>query len=85
MAKKNSAFMKPVKLSKDLEAVVGKGPMPRTKVVKNIWAYIKENDRQDPKNKRMIIPDGNLAKIFDTKKPVDMFQMTKLLSNHITP
>lgn len=83
-AKKNSAFMKPVNLSKELEVVVGKGPMPRTKVVKNIWAYIKKHNRQDPNNKRMIVPDENLSKIFKSKKPVDMFKMTKLLSNHIS-
>ncbi|HEV8666471.1 MAG TPA: SWIB/MDM2 domain-containing protein, partial [Candidatus Paceibacterota bacterium] len=49
-AKANSAFMKPMKLSGDLEAVVGKGPMPRSEVVKALWAYIKKHDLQDPKN-----------------------------------
>ncbi len=82
--KATSAFMKPVTLSKELEAVVGKGPMPRTKVVKNIWVYIKKNNRQDPKNKRNILPDDKLQKVFNTKQPVDMFQMTKLLSKHFS-
>ena len=83
-AKKNSAFMKPVKLSKELEAIVGKGPMPRTKVVKEMWVYIKKHKRQDPKNKRMIIPDDKLKDVFKTSKSVDMFQMTKLISDHIS-
>lgn len=79
----NSAFMKPMNLSKDLEAIVGKGPMPRTKVVKKMWDYIKKNKRQDEVNKRMIIPDEKLAKIIG-KKTIDMFQMTKAISKHIT-
>ena len=49
--KANSAFMKPLTLSADLEAVVGKGPMPRSEVVKKLWAYIKKNGLQDQKNK----------------------------------
>lgn len=78
-----SAFMKPMNLSKELEAVVGKGPMPRTQVVKKIWDYIKKHKRQDEKNKRMIIPDEKLSKVLG-KKTLDMFQMTKAISKHIT-
>lgn len=81
--KKNTAFMKPMKLSKDLEAIVGKGPMPRTKVVKKMWDYIKKHNRQDENNKRNIIPDEKLAKVIG-KKTCDMFQMTKAISKHIT-
>ncbi|EPP35411.1 SWIB/MDM2 domain protein [Chlamydia ibidis] len=81
---KNSAFMQPVNLSEDLAAIVGKGPMPRTEVVKKTWDYIKANNCQDPKNKRNILPDEKLAKVFGSSKPVDMFQMTKLISKHIT-
>ena len=81
--KKASAFMKPMKLSKELEAIVGKGPMPRTKVVKKMWDYIKKHKRQDEKNKRNIIPDEKLAKVIG-KKTLDMFQMTKAISKHIT-
>ena len=58
--KANSAFMKPMKLSADLEAVVGKGPMPRSEVVKKLWAYIKKNNLQNPKNKRNIVADDKL-------------------------
>ena len=58
--------------------------MPRTEVTKKIWAYIKKNNRQDPKNKRNINPDEKLEKVFGTKKAVNMFEMTKLLSKHMS-
>src|SRR5689334_11607082 len=58
--KANSAFMKPMNVSADLAAVVGKGPMPRSEVVKGLWAYIKKNNLQDEKNKRNINADANL-------------------------
>lgn len=64
MAKSNSAFMKPLNVSADLAAVVGKGPMPRSEVVKALWVYIKKNNLQDPKNKRNINADANLKKGF---------------------
>ena len=84
MAKENSAFMKPMKLSADLEAVVGKGPMPRSEVVKKLWVYIKGKDLQDPKNKRNIVADANLKKVFGGKDVVNMFEMTKLVSAHLS-
>lgn len=84
MAKENSAFMKPMKLSPDLEAVVGKGPMPRSEVVKGLWVYIKKNDLQDQKNKRNINADDKLKKVFDGKSMVNMFEMTKLVSKHLS-
>ncbi len=80
--KKTPAFMKPMKLTKELEDIVGKGPMPRTKVVKKMWDYIKKHKRQDENNKRMILPDDKLVKIIG-KKGCDMFQMTKAISKHI--
>ena len=83
-AKANSAFMKPLKLSADLEAVVGKGPMPRSEVVKKLWAYIKKNNLQDPKKKRNIIADAKLKTVFGGKAVVDMFEMTKLVSKHLS-
>ena len=61
---KSSKFMQPMKVSEDLAAVVGKGPMPRTEVTKKLWAYIKKNGLQDPKNRRNINPDDKLQKIF---------------------
>ncbi len=84
MAKTNSAFMKPMTLSADLEAVVGKGPMPRSEVVKGLWAYIKKNGLQDQKNKRNINGDDKLKKIFGGKGTVSMFEMTKLVSKHLS-
>jgi chromatin remodeling complex protein RSC6 len=81
--KKNSAFMQPVEISDDLAAVIGHGPLPRTEIIKKLWAYIKKNHCQDTKNKRNIIPDEKLAKVFGSKNPIDMFQMTKKVSKHI--
>lgn len=79
-----SKFMAPMKISDDLAAVVGRGPMPRTEVTKKLWAYIKEHKRQDPQNKRNIKPDEKLAKVFGTKKDVNMFEMVKLVSKHLS-
>ena len=82
--KANPALMKPLELSEELEAVVGKGPLPRAQVVKKLWEYIKKHDLQDPKNKRDIIADDNLKKVFDGKGKVNMFEMTKLVSKHMS-
>ncbi len=82
--KSNSAFMKPMTISAELAAVVGKGPMPRSEVVKSLWIYIKKNNLQDPMKKRNIIADENLKKVFGGKAVVDMFEMTKLVSKHLT-
>lgn len=82
--KANAAFMKPMKVSEELAAVVGKGPMPRSEVVKALWKYIKKNDLQDPKNKRNIRADANLKEVFGGKGVVNMFEMTKLVSKHLS-
>ena len=82
--KANSALLKPLKLSAELEAVVGKGPLPRSQVVKKLWEYIKKLDLQNPENKRNIIADDKLLPLFDGKKEVNMFEMTKLVSKHLT-
>lgn len=82
--KKVSAFMKPMKISEDLAKVVGKGPMPRSEVVKALWVYIKKHDLQDPKAKRNIIADANLKPVFGGKAVVNMFEMTKLVSKHLS-
>ena len=83
-AKVNSAFMKPMNISADLAVVVGKGPMPRSEVVKKIWVYIKSNGLQDSKNRRNINADANLKKVFSGKATVSMFEMTKLVSKHLS-
>ncbi|OHA16558.1 MAG: hypothetical protein A3H57_03060 [Candidatus Taylorbacteria bacterium RIFCSPLOWO2_02_FULL_43_11] len=82
--KATSAFMKPLTVDADLEAVVGKGPMPRSEVVKKLWVYIKANKLQDEKNKRNINADANLKKVFDGKATVNMFEMTKLVAKHLS-
>jgi chromatin remodeling complex protein RSC6 len=87
MAKKektSSKFMQPMQVSEELTAVVGRGPMPRTEVTKKLWAYIKAHKCQDTKNKRNINPDEKLAKVFGGKKTINMFEMTKLVSKHLT-
>ncbi|OGG47874.1 hypothetical protein A3D66_01880 [Candidatus Kaiserbacteria bacterium RIFCSPHIGHO2_02_FULL_50_9] len=81
---KNSAFMKPLTVSPELAAVVGKGPMARSEVVKKLWVYIKGHNLQDPTNKRNINADENLKKVFGGKGTVDMFEMTKLVSKHLS-
>ena len=76
--------MKPLAVSSELAAVVGKGPMPRSEVVKKLWVYIKKNNLQDQKNKRNINADANLKKVFEGKSVVNMFEMTKLVSKHLS-
>jgi chromatin remodeling complex protein RSC6 len=73
-----------MKISEELAEVVGKGPMPRSEVVKKLWAYIKKNNLQDPKKKRNIIADAKLKVVFGGKGVVDMFEMTKLVSKHLS-
>jgi len=82
--KPNPAFMKAMTPSADLAAVVGAKPLPRTEVTKKIWAYIKKNDLQDAKNRRNINADAKLKPIFGGKKQVSMFEMTKLVNNHLS-
>ncbi len=84
MPNANSAFMKPLNVSADLAAVVGKGPLPRSEVVKKLWVYIKANKLQDETNKRNINADANLKKVFGGKAMVNMFEMTKLVSKHLS-
>ena len=80
----NPAFMKPMQISESLAKVVGSKPLPRTEVTKKLWAYIKKNQLQDAVNKRMINADDNLEKVFGGKKQVSMFEMTKLVSKHLS-
>jgi len=83
-AKTNSAFMKPMTISDELAVIVGKGPMARSEVVKKLWEYIKKNNLQDPTNKRNINADADLKKVFGGKATVNMFEMTKLVSKHLS-
>jgi chromatin remodeling complex protein RSC6 len=81
--KPNAAFMKAMTPSPELAAVVGSKPMPRTEITKKLWVYIKKNNLQDPKERRMINADDNLKAVFNGKKQVSMFDMTKLVNKHL--
>ena len=81
--KPNAAFMKPVKPSAALSAVVGSAAMPRTQVTKKLWAYIKKHGLQDKTNRRMINADDALKTVFNGKGQVSMFEMTALVSKHL--
>jgi chromatin remodeling complex protein RSC6 len=76
--------MKPLTVSADLAVVVGKGPMPRSEVVKKLWVYIKSKGLQDATNKRMINADAALKKVFGGRDSVNMFEMTKLVAVHLS-
>ena len=80
--KPNAAFMRPLTPSATLAAVIGAAPVPRTEVVKKLWAYIKKFNLQDSKNRRNINADDKLKPIFG-KNQVSMFEMTKLVSKHL--
>lgn len=76
--------MKPVTPDASLAAVVGSNPLPRTELTKKLWAYIKKNGLQDKKVKTQINADDKLKPIFNNKKSVSMFEMTKLVSSHVS-
>ncbi|MBM3208451.1 MAG: type I DNA topoisomerase, partial [Chlamydiae bacterium] len=69
-------------LSKELSAVVGETQLSRPETVKKVWEYIKEHDLQDSKNKRLIVPDAKLAKVFGSKDPIDMMKLSGILGKH---
>jgi chromatin remodeling complex protein RSC6 len=80
----NAGFMKAMQPSEALSKIVGSGPLPRTEVTKKLWEYIKKNKLQDEKNKRNINADANLLAVFGGKKQVSMFEMTKLINQHLS-
>ena len=79
----NQAFMKEMQPSTELAAIVGSKPIPRTEITKKVWDYIKHNNLQDSKNKRMINADDKLRPVLGGKKQVSMFEMTKLVNQHL--
>ncbi|MBU4612541.1 SWIB/MDM2 domain-containing protein [Achromobacter sp. GG226] len=81
--KPNAAFMKPLKPSAELAAVIGSEPLPRTEVTKKIWEYIKKHDLQDANNRRNINADDKLKKLFG-KDQVSMFELTKIVNGHLS-
>lgn len=82
--KPNAAFMKPMTISPVLAAVIGAAAIPRTEVTKKVWDYIKKHKLQDEANKRNINADDKLKAVFGGKKQVSMFEMTKLISGHLS-
>ena len=82
--KPNAAFMKPVTPDAALAAVVGSTPLPRTELTKKLWAYIKKNKLQDAKVRTQINADAALKVVFGGKAKVSMFEMTKLVSGHVS-
>jgi upstream activation factor subunit UAF30 len=81
--KPNAAFAAPLTVSAGLQEVIGNKPMPRTEIIKKMWDYIKKNGLQDQKNKRMINADAKLKPIFGGKAQVSMFELAKVVNNHI--
>jgi chromatin remodeling complex protein RSC6 len=82
--KPNAAFMAPVTPDAALSAVVGSKPLPRTELTKKLWDYIKKNGLQDKKDRKMINADAALKVVFNNKSKVSMFEMTKLVSGHVS-
>lgn len=82
--KPNAKFMAPMKVSETLAAVVGNKPLPRTEVTKKLWQYIKKNNLQDKVQRRQINADDKLKAVFGGRASVSMFEMTKLVSKHLS-
>jgi len=81
--KPSAAFMKPVQPDDKLAKVVGAAPLPRTELTKKLWAYIRKHGLQDKKVRTQINADESLQAVFNGKKSVSMFEMTKLVSAHV--
>jgi chromatin remodeling complex protein RSC6 len=82
--KPNAKFMAPVTPDAALAAVIGSKPLPRTELTKKLWDYIKKHSLQDKKDRKMIVADDNLKPVFNGKSKVSMFEMTKLVSGHVS-
>jgi upstream activation factor subunit UAF30 len=78
-----SAFMTPMTPDAALAAIVGRNPLPRTEVTKRIWDYIRQNNLQDPNDKRSIRADDKMRKVFNGQDKVTMFELTKLVNAHL--
>ncbi len=81
--KPNAAFMAPLAVSEGMQGVIGNKPMPRTEIIKKIWDYIKKNNLQDKTNKRMINADAKLKPIFGGKSQISMFELAKVVNQHV--
>lgn len=81
--KPSAAFMKPVQPDEKLSAIIGSEPVPRTEVTRKLWDYIRSHKLQDPSNKTRINADAKLKEVFEGREQVTMFEMTKLVFNHV--
>ena len=81
--KPNAAFMAPLNVSSQLAEVIGNKPLPRTEIIRKMWDYIKKNGLQDKKNRRMINADAKLKTVFGGKNQVSMFELAKVINNHV--
>lgn len=81
--KTNAGLMAPLSVSPSLGEVIGNDLIPRTEIIKRIWDYIKKNDLQDKTNRRMINADEKLKVVFDGKEQISMFELAKIVNNHV--
>jgi chromatin remodeling complex protein RSC6 len=81
--KAGGGLARPVTPSADLAKITGSAPLPRSQVVSKVWDHIRKNNLQNPQNKREIVADDKLKKVFGGKDRVSMFEMNKHLSNHL--
>jgi chromatin remodeling complex protein RSC6 len=79
----SAAFMKPVQPDEKLGAIIGSEAVPRTEVTRKLWDYIRAHNLQDPSNKTRINADEKLKEVFEGRDQVTMFEMTKLVFNHV--
>ena len=82
--KPSPAFMKPVQPDDKLAAIVGAEPLARTDITRKLWDYIRQHKLQDPADRKFIKADPALKAVFDGRDRVSMFEMTKLVFNHVT-
>ena len=78
-----AAFMKPVKPDEKLAVIIGTDPLPRTEVTRKVWDYVRSHNLQDPQNKTFIQADNPLREVFGGKDRVSMFEMTRLVFEHV--
>jgi chromatin remodeling complex protein RSC6 len=81
--KAGGGLARPVQPSPELAAITGNDPLPRSQVVSKIWDHIRKNNLQNPQNKREIMADDKLKKVFGGRDRVSMFEMNKHLSQHL--
>jgi chromatin remodeling complex protein RSC6 len=82
--KPNAAFMRPMQPDDKLAAIVGSKPIPRSEITKKVWDYIKKNGLQDKKKRTQINADDSMRAVFGGKNQVSMFEMTKLVNQHMS-